>query len=290
MALKKLCFYAVPVVLAVCQIAQAAAVVVQTTPIADTFVRQNAPNENYGTKGALSVAGFAAANGAGDLVGLADTFLQFNIASEVASLDAEFGSRNWTIGDIWLDVVEQTMPGNLRFGRGQGQFEIVWIAADDWSQTELTWNTKDNYLNEATDISVGTFANLYYGDGYFPIQRVTLSLTEELVNDIRAGDDASFYLTALDPSIGFTFNSKDITGTRPQPHLEIIAIVYDKADLNHDGCVNFLDYAKLAENWQETGPGLDGDINKDEIVYYKDLETLAENWLAYYPKKRTHSE
>ncbi|MFB0524489.1 MAG: hypothetical protein ACETVZ_03045 [Phycisphaerae bacterium] len=283
MALKKLCFYAAPVVLAVCQIAQASTVVVETTPIADTFVRQNAPNENYGTKGALSVAGSVADNGSGDLVGLADTFLQFNVASEVASLDAEFGSRNWRIGDIWMDVVEQTAPGNLRFGRGQGQFEIRWIAADEWSETELTWNTRGNYLNNDTDISVGIFANLYYGDASFPIQRFTLSLPEALVNDIRAGDDVSFYLTAVDPSIGFTFNSKDITGTRPKPYLEIVAILYNKADLNQDGCVSFLDYAKLAGNWQKTGPVLNGDINEDGIVDYKDLETTAENWLAYYP-------
>jgi len=280
---KGLCFYAALVVLAVCRITQGVTVVVRTSATADTFVRQNAPDENCGTKGALSVAGSAASNRSGDPVGLSDTFLQFNVTSEVASLDAEFGSRNWTIGDIWLDVVEQTVPGNLRFGQGQGQFEIRWIAADEWSETELTWNTKGNYLNSDTDIWVGIFTNLYYGDAYFPIQRFSLSLPEALVNDIRAGEDVSFYLTAVDPSIGFRFNSKDITGTRPKPYLEIVAILYNKADLNHDGCVDFLDYAKLAGNWHKTGPMLDGDINEDQIVDYKDLETLSENWLAYYP-------
>lgn len=280
----RLCFYyAVPVFFAVCHIAQAALVVVQTTATADTFVQQNAPDENFGTKGALSVAGSAAANMSGDQVGPADTFLQFNLASEVASLDAEFGLQNWTIRDICLHVVEQTTPGNPRFGQGRGRFEIRWIAADEWSETALTWNTKGNYLNNDTDVSVGTFANLYHGDGYFPVQRFPLSLPEALVNDIRAGDDVSFYLTALDPSIGFTINSRDITGTRPQPYLEIVAIVYEKADRNHDGCVNFLDYAKLAEDWQKTGPGLNGDVDKDEIVGYKDVETLAESWLAYCP-------
>jgi hypothetical protein len=284
MAIAKSClYYAPPMVLAVCHIAQAALVAVQTTAKADTFVQQNKPDENFGTKGALSVAGSEAANTSGDLVGLTDTFLQFNLASEVASLDAEFGPKNWTIRDIYLHVVEQTTPGNPRFSQGRGRFGIRWIAADEWPETALTWNTKGNYLNNNTDISVGTFANLYYGDGYFPIQRFTLSLSEALVNDIRAGDDVSFYLTALDPSIGFTFNSKDITGTRPKPYLEVVAIVYEKADLNHDGCVNFLDYAKLAGDWQEAGIGLDGDVNQDEIVDYRDLETLAENWLAHDP-------
>jgi len=284
MALTRSCFYyAAPVVLAVCHITQAALVVVQKTATADTFVRQNTPDDNFGSNGALSVAGSASRSMSGDLVGLADTFLQFNLASEVASLDAEFGPQNWAIWDISLQVTEQTTPGNPRFGQGRGRFEVRWIAADEWSQTALTWNTKGNYLNNDTDILTGTFANLYHGDQYFPIQRFTLSLPEALVNDIRAGDDVSFYLTALEPSIGFTFNSKDITGTRPKPYMEVVAIVYDEADLNHDGCVNFLDYAKLAGDWQETGPGVGGDVNEDEIVDYKDLETLAENWLARNP-------
>jgi hypothetical protein len=277
----RLCFYyVVPVFFAVCHITQAALVILQTTPTADTFVQQNTPDENFGTKGALSVAGSAATNMSGEPVGLTDTFLQFNLASEVASLDAEFGAQNWAIRDICLQVVEQTTPGNPRFGQGQGRFEIRWIAADGWSEEELTWNTKGNYLNKETDVSVGTFANLHYGDGYFPIQRFTLSLPEALINDIRAGDDVSFYLTALDPSVGFTFNSRDITGTRPKPYLEIVAVMYEKEDLNHDGCINFLDYTKIAEDWHETGPGLDGDINKDEIVDYEDLEMLTESWLG----------
>ena len=175
------------------------------------------------------------------------------------------------------------MPGNSRFGRGQGRFEIRWIAADDWLEMELTWNTKDIYLNSDADVSVGMFSNLYFGDGYFPVQRFGLSLPETLVSDIRSGDDVSLYLTALDSSVGFTFNSRDITGTRPPPCLEIVVVVYNKADLNHDGRANFLDYAKLAGRWRETGPGLDGDVNEDQIVDYKDLETLADNWLAHDP-------
>lgn len=283
MALTRLCLcYAVPVVFAVCHIAQGALVVVQKTATADTFVRQNAPDDNFASNGALSVTGSAARNMSGDLVGLADTFLQFNLASEVASLDAEFGPQNWAIRDISLQVTEQTTPGNPRFGRGRGRFEIRWIAADEWSQTQLTWNTKGNHLNNDTDIPIGTFANLYHGDQYFPIQRFTLSLPEALVNDIRAGDDVSFYLTALDPSIGFTFNSRDITGARPQPYLEVVAIVYDEADLNHDGRVDFLDFARLAGDWQQTGTGLVGDVSQDQMVDHRDLEKLAEAWLSYY--------
>ena len=282
MASARLYFYRVAsVVFAVCHTAQAALVVVQKTATADTFVRQNAPDENFGSNGALSVAGAASRNTSGELVGLAEAFLQFNFASEVAALDAAFGPQNWAIRDISLHVAEQSTPGNPRFGRGQGRFEIHWIAADEWSEAQLTWNTKGNDLNSDTDISIGSFANLYRGDQYFPIQRFTLSLAEVLINDIRAGDNVSLHLTALSPSIGLTFNSKDITGTRPKPYLEVVAVVYDDTDLNHDGWVNFLDYAELVGDWQETGPGLGGDVNKDETIDYRDLEMLAEDWLAH---------
>lgn len=284
MALMRLCcYFAVPVALIVCHVTQAATVVVQSVPTADTFVQQNSPAENSGTRGALSIAGSEAGNMAGNLVGLTDTFMKFNFAAEVASLDAEFGPQNWAIREISLQVVEQTSVGNPRFGQGRGRFEIRWIETDQWSEAELTWNSKDAYLNDGNDVAVGTFGNLFYGDASFPIQRFSLSLPEILVNDIRSGGDVSFYLTALSPSIGFTFNSRDITGTRPQPYLEMVAIVFDEADLNKDGSVNFLDYTELAGAWRQTGPGPEGDINQDGIVDYKDLEILVENWLTHDP-------
>lgn len=138
MMLKRFCLHAGFAVLSVWQASQAATVVVETTATSDTFVRQKAPDENYGTKGGLSVCGSEARNGSGQLVGLADTFLRFNLASAVESLNAAFGSHNWTMSGVGLKLVEQTTPRNPRFGRGRGQFEVRWIFADNWSETGLT--------------------------------------------------------------------------------------------------------------------------------------------------------
>lgn len=52
-----------------------------------------------------------------------------------------------------------------------------------------------------------------------------------------------------------------------------------RADLYYDGFINFLDYAKFANSWLKTYPGLEGDIYIDNKVDYKDLEILTENWL-----------
>jgi len=72
----------------------------------------------------------------------------------------------------------------------------------------------------------------------------------------------------------------DPDGTRA----DIGAIYFDqrtcnRSDLYYDGFINFLDYAKLANSWLKTYPGLEGDIYIDNKVDYKDLEILAENWL-----------
>lgn len=64
---------------------------------------------------------------------------------------------------------------------------------------------------------------------------------------------------------------------------DIGAIYFDqrtcnRSDLYYDGFINFLDYAKLANDWMKTGM-LEGDIYIDNKVDYKDLKILAENWL-----------
>ena len=53
----------------------------------------------------------------------------------------------------------------------------------------------------------------------------------------------------------------------------------NRSDLYHDGFINFSDYARFANNWMRTYPGLEGDIYIDNKGDEKDLEILTENWL-----------
>lgn len=144
----------------------ASPITVATTPSVDTFVRANAPNKVNGTRGGLSVAGSASRNGSGDLVGLAETFMRFDLGAAAASLDAHFGGHDWTISGVTLDLAEFAAPANAAFGRGQGQFTVQWLAADGWDESTLTWNTKDGYLNAGADVPLGTFTNLFQGDPF----------------------------------------------------------------------------------------------------------------------------
>ena len=47
--------------------------------------------------------------------------------------------------------------------------------------------------------------------------------------------------------------------------------------------VEFDDFARFAESWLLTGPGLKGDIDQDDDVDMDDLSWLADFWLCYCP-------
>lgn len=47
--------------------------------------------------------------------------------------------------------------------------------------------------------------------------------------------------------------------------------------------VNFDDFARFADWWLESGPGLPADINSDEVVDFYDLELFVRVWLAPCP-------
>src|SRR5882724_9037217 len=125
-------------VLAILTVAFAAAVshaaLYTNTVSTDAFVRSNAPASNYGAAGALSVSGSSATNAVGTVNGIADSFIRFNTAGIVTSLDSLFGAGNWVINGAALRVVEVGVPNNNIFTRGKGAFEIRWISNDSWTE------------------------------------------------------------------------------------------------------------------------------------------------------------
>jgi hypothetical protein len=50
-------------------------------------------------------------------------------------------------------------------------------------------------------------------------------------------------------------------------------------DFNGDKIVNFIDFARFAQNWHESGSGLDGDFDSSGTVDASDLSTFAYFWL-----------
>jgi hypothetical protein len=197
---------------------------------ADAFVRAAAPTLNYGGAGSLSVSGASAVNGSGVANGAFDSFIRINTAAMVANFNGLFGTNNWVINGVNLRVVETGAPANALFNRGVGAFEIRWIANDSWTEgigTPIAPTTNGicyanvaALLNGNTDASLGIFTNA----GVDTTLAFPLSLPPAFVNDLSAGGEVGFYLTAVDAGIGFTMNSRSFMTNSARPVVEISAI------------------------------------------------------------------
>lgn len=196
----------------------------------DSFVRAAAPTLNYGGAGALSVSGSGSANGSGVTNGVFDSFFRFNTVEMVTSFNSLFGPNNWVINGVKLRVTELGAAANPIFNRGIGAFEIRWIANDNWTEgagtpngpatTGINYNDEPALLNSGTDVSLGAFTNA----GVDAAQSFPLALSTAFVNDLRAGGEVGFYLTALDAGIGFTFDSRSFGTVSARPFLEISTV------------------------------------------------------------------
>jgi hypothetical protein len=194
----------------------------------DAFVRGNAPAANYGAAGSLNVSGSTATNASGTANGIADSFIRFNTGGLVARLNSIFGPNNWAINGVTLRVVEVGAPMNTIFTRGKGAFEIRWTSNDSWTEgTGMPMAPTSDGITYADEpplltntVSLGTFTN----SGINSTNSYSLSLPSALTSDIGAGGDVDFYLTAVDPGTGFTFNSQNFTTAGQRPVVIISAV------------------------------------------------------------------
>lgn len=51
-------------------------------------------------------------------------------------------------------------------------------------------------------------------------------------------------------------------------------------DLDSNGLVTAIDFAEFADNWLQSGSGLEGDFDNSETVNASDLTYIARYWLA----------
>jgi len=213
-------------------IGASAQVTVSTNSIQDAFVRSADPTHSYGLAGALSVSGLVATNGSGVQQGQLDSFLRFDVSAAVSQFNNAFGAGQWTITNVSLTLTEQASPAQTIFNRGVGQFEVRWIANDSWVEgngtptspgtTGIKWNDEPSVLNPGVDQTLGMFVN----PGTNGTVTMALGLPTSFLSDLSAGGAVSLFLTApTNSTVGFTFNSKDFTGSSSAwPTLAITAI------------------------------------------------------------------
>jgi hypothetical protein len=209
---------------------------ISVRPDADTFVRAQEPTNNYGGGGALSVSGAAAVNGTGEQNGAFDSVMRFPM-SEVATLNAALG-EDWIVTGARLVVTEMAIPDNAIFNRGIGQFEVRWIATDNWiegtgrpnapTSDGVAWQDLPGILNLNVDVSLGFFTN----SGANLEDSFVLALADQFLEDVRTGGEVSLYLTAVSPDVGFTLNSRNFGNTNAQPFLELNALANPKPKID----------------------------------------------------------
>ncbi len=222
-------------------VAAAQTSVVSVPPDADAFVWSISPTDNYGAAGALSVSGSAAVNGSGQQNGLFDTLMRFPLSNVVASLNGTLGPGNWSVIRCRLIVNETATPDNAIFGRGVGAFRVLLLASNNWLEGTgrpiapttdgVTWNDLGALVNSNVDCSLGIFTNAGV-DGQISFE---LALAAPFLADIGQGGLLSLHLTAVDPGIGFTFNSRNFGNTNAQPMLEVMAGIMPRLQIDKIG-------------------------------------------------------
>jgi hypothetical protein len=207
-----------------------AQITVSNTPVADAFVRSADPAGNYGGAGALEVSGLIATNASGVQQGQFDSFMRFDVSSEVSTFNSNFGTGNWAISVVSLKLTEVGAPGNAVFNRGVGQFQVQWIANDSWLEgtgnpgatttNGIVWNDEATVLADGQSL-LGTYSNA----GANGLRTLVLGTPSAFVNDITAGGLVSFYLNpTANSTVGFNFNSRSFGTASAQPFLVLTAV------------------------------------------------------------------
>jgi hypothetical protein len=198
-----------------------AAVFSTNIPDKDAFVRALALNSNYGGAGALTVSGTNATMN-NPTNGAFDTFMSFNTHAMVTNFNATLGANNWVITSATLNLTETPPQGNPVFNSGTGYFAIRWIANDTWvegtgspmkpTMDGITYGEEPSYLNSNMDMYLGAFDFSNPSGGTNVLLSCPLALPVSFVINMQAGGEVGLFLTAIDPSIGFVFYSRDFKG------------------------------------------------------------------------------
>lgn len=226
-------------VLALCFCSCAKAQVTYTaTTSADAFLPAGSTNNPAGSN--LSNLNFG---GAGTLVvapsdsvkGEFQSVIKFNLAGATNLFNASFGTNNWLITNIALELTSNygasgVQPNNPIFNViSGGQFVIEWLSDDSWLEGTGNPNlpTTDGVtLDSLPDLLVSPHeiltTNTYAPPGVNVHVIWPLPLRSNLVTDVATGGEVSFLFYAADEQINYPFNSHSY-GRSNEPLIHVTA-------------------------------------------------------------------
>ncbi|MBE2179800.1 MAG: hypothetical protein IAE97_04960 [Chthoniobacterales bacterium] len=212
------------ILLLVAGVPRAAALLVSLNPSADTFITDGNLNgasstANYGSLGAIAMAGASSGNG-GEYLAL----FKFDLSSAVSQFDAEFGLNNWSITSVTLRLASNfgtqgAVPNNAVFPTvNGGPFSILWFSDDSWTETGVTYA---NFAPGSTE-GLGSFNYVPPGNN-IPVVW-TLNLRVNFLADMDAGGDVSLQLAPGNDAVSYVFNSRTFNTAANHPVLAVTAV------------------------------------------------------------------
>jgi hypothetical protein len=184
---------------------------------------------NFGAAGTLIVAPATSANGEFQSV------IRFNLAAGVAQFNTAYGSNNWSVSGVSLDLTSNygvggVQPNNPIFPViSGGQFVIEWLADDDWIEGTGTPNlpTTDGVCFNSLPVLLAQPREILCTNTYSPPGNNIhvlwpLPLATNLVADISGGGDVTFRFYAVDNQVGYLFNSYKY-GRGNEPLIHVVA-------------------------------------------------------------------
>lgn len=180
----------------------------------DAYNASASPAGNFGNAGALVVAGNGAANTNGEFVSL----LKFDLAAVVSTLNSTFGAGQWSLDSVQLQLTSVPALNSSFNANAAGNVAVTWLADDSWTESGITWNGVPGIVAGGTQ-SLGTFSY----DGGTSTTSYTLGASAGFLNDLQNGGVASLELSAADPNVSITMNSRNFTNAANRPALFITA-------------------------------------------------------------------
>ena len=188
-------------------------------PSADALVSSANAANNYGAAGALAVSA------AGLPKGEFDSLLRFDFSAAKASFDATFGTGQWVINSMSLQLTLAAPNNSLFNGNGAGaggtnvnfagSIAAKWLQNDSWAEgtgttgapsaTGITFATLPSFLG-ASDESLGSNPVSSATSGNIAL---SLGLTPSFVADATAGNLVSVLLLPGDAGVATVSNSRN---------------------------------------------------------------------------------
>ena len=199
------------------------------SPTADAFVTPG-PNSslatnNYGGAGTLVIAAPGLPQGEFQSV------LQFNLGDVVSGFNTQFGSGQWSLQTVTLQLTA-TVANNAAFNApAAGSFVVRWMQNDSWpegggspgapSANGITFATLQSSYLSAADANLGTFGFTGATSGVYSY---ALGLPPGFVSDIMAAGNVSLRMFAADGSASGVFNSRNFGTVANRPLLTLVAV------------------------------------------------------------------